>query len=138
MLTKFVLELEEAEKCIAAGVASAREKGWNVTVAVVDASGFPISLARMDNASPGSVTMAVEKARTAALTGLPTKLVEAMVSDRPALLSVDRVAVEGGIPILFEGQKLGGIGVSGVQSSQDAEIAQAALDAVGDLLVWQD
>src|SRR3546814_1619829 len=74
---------------------SARENGWDVTVAVVDAGGYPILLARMDNASPASVATVVGKAQTAALIGMPTKLVEAMVSDRPALLSMDRVAVEG-------------------------------------------
>src|SRR3546814_10560283 len=58
----------------------------------------------MDNASPASVATVVGKAQTAALIGMPTKLVEAMVSDRPALLSMDRVAVEGGVPILFRGQ----------------------------------
>src|SRR3546814_15085239 len=66
-----------------------------------------------------------------------SKLVEAMVTDRPGLLSMDRVAVEGGVPILFRGQKLGGIGVSGVQSSQDAQVAQAALAAIESLLAQQ-
>jgi len=137
MLTRFALELEEAKAGVAAGVDSARAKGWEVTVAVVDAGGCPILLARMTNASPSSVAVATGKARTAALTGVPTKLVEAMVSDRPALLSMDRIAVEGGLPILFRGQKVGGIGVSGVQSSQDAEVAQAALAAIEGLLAQQ-
>src|SRR3546814_1729375 len=137
MLTRFALELEEAEKAIAAGLAIARESGWDVTVAVVDAGGYPILLARMDNASPASVTTAIGKAQTAALIGMPTKLVEAMVTDRPGLLSMDRVAVEGGVPILFRGQKLGGIGVTGVQSSQDAQVAQAALAAIDSLLAQQ-
>src|SRR3546814_12960088 len=71
MLTRFALELEEAEKAIAAGLAIARESGWDVTVAVVDAGGYPILLARMDNASPASVTTAIGKAQNAALIGLP-------------------------------------------------------------------
>src|SRR3546814_6396950 len=102
MLTRFARELEEAEKAIAAGLAIARESGWDVTVAVVDAGGYPILLARMDNASPASVTTAIGKAQTAALIGMPTKLVEAMVTDCPGLLSMDRVAVEGGVPIRSE------------------------------------
>src|SRR3546814_2133359 len=73
---------------------SARENGWDVTVAVVDAGGYPILLVRMDNASPASVATVVGKAQTAALIAMPTKLVEAMVSDRPALPSMDRVAVQ--------------------------------------------
>jgi len=138
MLTRYALELEEVQKAIAAGLATARENGWDVTVAVVDAGGYPILLARMTIASPSSVATAIGKAQTAALIGIPTKLVEAMVRDRPALLSMNRVAVEGGVPILFQGQKLGGIGVSGVQSFQDAEVAQAALAAIESLFAGQE
>src|SRR3546814_15904276 len=111
MLTRFARELEEAEKAITAGLAIARESGWDVTVAVVDAGGYPILLARMDNASPASVTTAIGKAQTAALIGMPTKLVEAMVPDRPGPPSLDRVAVEGAGPNPFRGHTLGGIGV---------------------------
>jgi glc operon protein GlcG len=130
MLTRSVLELEEVEAGKDAALAFARQKGWDVTIAIVDASGDPVVLARMDNASPLSVETAIGKARTAALIGLPTKAVEAMVSDRPALLSMNRVSVEGGVPVLFEGQRLGGVGVSGVQSHQDGEVAQAGVDAI--------
>src|SRR3546814_6111046 len=129
MLTRFALELEEAEKAIAAGLAIARESGWDVTVAVVDAGGYPILLARMDNASPASVTTAIAKAKNAALIGMHTKLVEALVTDRPGPLSMDRVAVDGGVPIVFLGQQPGGLGVSGVHSSHVAQVAQAAMVA---------
>ncbi len=134
MLTRFVLELEEVDAGKDAALAFARQKGWDVTVAIVDAAGDPIVLARLDNASPLSVETAIGKARTAALIGVPTKAVEAMVTDRPALLSMNRLSVEGGVPVLFEGQRLGGVGVSGVQSHQDGEVAQAAVEAIIDAL----
>ncbi|WP_313802483.1 GlcG/HbpS family heme-binding protein [Sphingobium sp.] len=134
MRSRFVLDLKEAEAAVAAGHAEAASNQWPVTVAVVDASGAVILLSRMDDASSASVSTAIEKARTAALVGIPTKLIEAMIKDRPGLLSMDRVAVEGGVPILFHGQKLGGIGVSGVQSHQDALVAEAALAALQPML----
>src|SRR3546814_20251058 len=127
MLTRFARELEEAEKAIAAGLAIARESGWDVTVAVVDAGGYPILLARMDNASPASVTPAIGKAQTAALIGMPTTLVEARVTDRPGLLSMDRGGGESGVQILFRATSTGGVGVYGVQSSHDAQVTQQGL-----------
>jgi glc operon protein GlcG len=137
MLSRLALEMKEADAGLDAGLAEARRNGWEVTIAVVDAGGHLMLLARLDNASPSSVETAVGKARTAALTGFPSKLVEKMISDRPALLSLDRVAVEGGVPILFKGQKLGGVGVSGVQSAQDAQVAEAAAAAISAVLAAQ-
>lgn len=137
MLSRLALEMNEADEGLDAGLAEARRNGWEVTIAIVDAGGHLLLLARMDNASPSSVETAVGKARTAAFIGFPSKLVEMMVSDRPALLSVDRVAVEGGVPILFNGQKLGGVGVSGVQSAQDAQVAEAAVSAISAVLAVQ-
>lgn len=130
MRTTFVLELDEVEKAIAAGKAEAASNNWKVTIAVVDAAGMPIQVTRFDGASPATVSTAIEKARSAGLLGVPTKLIETMVSQRIALLSMDRLAVEGGVPIVFEGQKLGGIGVSGVQSHEDSQVAEAALAAL--------
>lgn len=137
MLAKFVLELAEVDAGKVAALAFARQQGWDVTVAIVDAAGDLIVLARMDNASPLSVETAIGKARTAALIGVPTKMVEAMVNDRPALLSTNRLSVTGGVPVLFEGQRLGGVGVSGVQSHQDEEVAQASVDAISGVLTRQ-
>jgi glc operon protein GlcG len=99
-------------------------------VTVVDDSGYPVLVSRLDEATPAGVKTAIEKARSAVLYGIPTRVLEELVSERPALGGLDRVAVEGGLPILFCGQRAGGIGVSGVCSDQDAVIAQSALDAV--------
>lgn len=108
----------------------AREQAFNVTVAVVDESGFPIHVSRLDDANPLSFNIAIEKARSAALAGVPTKALEAMVKDRPGMATLGRVAVEGGLPILYKGQKIGGVGVSGVRSDQDATVAEAGLKAL--------
>jgi glc operon protein GlcG len=131
MRTRFALDRLDARAAVDAGIAAAAAKGWAVTVAVVDDSGTPIVVERMDEASPASFAVAIEKARSSALIGLPTKALEAMVGERPGLLTMPgRVAIEGGIPILHDGQRVGGIGVSGVRSHEDAEVATAALQAI--------
>jgi glc operon protein GlcG len=122
--------LSDAEAVMRAALGHARANGWLVTVAVVDEAGTPIMTARLDEASPASFATAIEKARSAALTGLSSKLLEAMVGERPALVTLGRVSIQGGLPILHEGQRVGGIGVSGVRSEQDEAVAQAGLDAL--------
>lgn len=130
MQTRFTLELREAELIVAAAQAHARSSGWPVTIAVVDDAGNPILVSRLDGTTPASIDTAIHKARAAALTGIPTSTLESMVRDRPALVTLSRVAVEGGLPILHQNQRVGGIGVSGVRSEQDAMVAQAGLDAL--------
>jgi glc operon protein GlcG len=130
MRIRHALDLKESVAAVEAGVEYARQKGWSVTVAIVDDSGFPLHLSRMDEASVASVEGAIQKARSAALTGVETKVLEAMITSRPAVATMGRVAVEGGVPIRHQGQRVGGIGVSGVQSHQDAEVAHAALSAM--------
>jgi glc operon protein GlcG len=122
--------LSETEIAVNAGCIEARAQGWAVTIAVVDESGFLLHLSRMDEASPASVAGATEKARSAALTGVETKALEAAVQERPGMITMGRVCVEGGIPILYQQQRLGGIGVSGVQSHHDAHIAAVTLQAL--------
>jgi glc operon protein GlcG len=133
MRTRFALELAEAEAMVAAAQTHARAHGWAVTTAVVDDAGTPILISRIDEASPASWTTAIEKACSAALTGFSTKALEEMVRERAALLTLSRVAIEGGLPILHKGQKIGGIGVSGVRSDQDAAVAQAGYAAFAQL-----
>ncbi|HEY3657422.1 MAG TPA: heme-binding protein [Steroidobacteraceae bacterium] len=128
--TKYLLNLSEAQTIVSAAQAHANRSGWAITVAVVDDSGTPIIVSRLDEASPSSVNTAIEKARSAANTGLPTKVLEAMIRERPGIVTLGRVAVEGGLPILYKGQRVGGVGVSGVKSDQDAEVAQAGLQAL--------
>jgi glc operon protein GlcG len=130
MRTKYLLSLAEAQTIVSAAHAHANHNGWAITVAVVDDGGTPIVVARLDDAPPSSVNTAIEKARSAANTGLPTKALEAMIGERPGLVTLGRVAVEGGLPILYKGQRVGGVGVSGVKSDQDAQVAQAGLQAL--------
>lgn len=124
------MNLADASTIVNAAQTHALRNQWPVTVAVVDESGTPIIVSRLDDATPASVNTAIEKARSAGLTGLPTKVLEAMVVERPAIVTLGRVAVEGGLPILYKGQSVGGIGVSGVRSDQDAAVAQAGLQAL--------
>jgi glc operon protein GlcG len=118
---------------VRAALAHARENGWLVTVAVVDDGGAPIMIARLDDASPASFSTAIEKARSAAFTGLSSKLLESMIGERPALVTLGRVSIQGGLPILHEGQRVGGIGVSGVRSDQDEAVATSGLAALAAL-----
>lgn len=130
MYSRQTVGLSEAEAAVSAGHDHARTAGWTVTVAIVDDAGTPVLVSRMDRASPASVDTAIEKARSSALTGLESKLLEEFVRQRPGVATMKRVAVEGGVPILLGGERIGGIGVSGVMSDQDAEIAKTALAAM--------
>ena len=119
-------------KAIAAGAeAFAVGRGWTVAVAVVDAAGGLVLFQILDDTQPGSQEVAVHKARTAARFKRPTKaLEEAVAGGRQALLSLPgATAVEGGLPIVVGGRVVGAVGVSGMQSSQDSQVAEAGLAA---------
>jgi uncharacterized protein GlcG (DUF336 family) len=135
MRTKFAIGLAEAEAATKAACEEARAEGWAVTVAIVDDAGFLVHLARMDEASAGSVFGAIEKGRSSALMGIETKMLEALVASRPGLATIGRVAVEGGLPILHQQQRIGGIGVAGVQAHQDVQVANAGLKALSDAIM---
>jgi glc operon protein GlcG len=121
-----------AAKAIAAGAeVFAVGRGWTVAIAVVDAAGGLILFQILDDTQPGSQDVAVHKARSAARFKRPTKaLEEAVAGGRHALLSLPGVtAVEGGVPIVVGGRVVGAVGVSGMQSSQDSQVAEAGLAA---------
>ncbi|HJR43075.1 MAG TPA: heme-binding protein [Gemmatimonadaceae bacterium] len=127
-----VLTSAAATKAVAAAEAEARRNNWNVSIAVVDAAGELVAFLRMDGASPSSVDIAPAKARTAARFRRPTKAMEeAVAGGRTVLLSFpDVTPVEGGVPVIVNGQVVGAVGVSGVTSPQDAQVAQAGASAV--------
>lgn len=127
LIAKHTLSLEAAKKIGSAAEAYARRKKWNVVIAVVDDGGHLIYLARMDDTQIGSVEVAQAKARTALAFKRPTKAWDKTLSDgRHAVLGLPGVTpVEGGLPLLVKGEFVGAIGVSGVTSAQDGEIAQA-------------
>jgi uncharacterized protein GlcG (DUF336 family) len=101
-------------------------------IAIVDDGGHLVYLERLDGTQKASSTIAVEKARTAIMFKRPSKVLEdAVAGGRVAIMSLSGVTpVEGGLPIVVDGQFLGAIGVSGVQSSQDAQVARAGLEAL--------
>lgn len=123
------ITLEAARKMAAAGEAEARRNGWNVAIAIVDASGGLILFQRLDETQPGSIAVAQGKARAAALFKRPTKAMEeAIAAGKQAFLAVEGIVpMQGGLPVVVEDKVIGAVGVSGVTSSQDEQVALAAL-----------
>lgn len=128
---KFIT-LEAAKKMAAAGEAEAIKNGWNVAIAVVDASGALILLHKLDETQPGSINVCQGKARAAALFKRPSKaLEEAITGGKQGFLTVENIIpMQGGLPVVVDGKIIGAVGVSGVTSAQDEQVAQAALTAV--------
>ena len=130
---KKVLTLEGAKKVAAAAEAEARKNNWNVVIAVVDDGGHLIYLQRIDGTQTGSIDVAIQKARTAQAFKRPTKVFEdAIAGGRNALIALHgALPLEGGLPIMVGGQLVGAIGVSGVKSTEDGQIAKAGADSLG-------
>jgi uncharacterized protein GlcG (DUF336 family) len=126
------ITLEEARKAAEPALAEARKNGWTVAVAVVDPSGNLVYYEKMDNTQLGSATVAVDKARSAALFKRPTKAFQDAIASGPdgaRVLSLHGATpIEGGIPLVVEGKIVGAIGVSGATSVQDAQCAKAGAD----------
>lgn len=127
-----VITLEAAKVMAAAGEAEARANGWNVAIAVVDASGGLLLFHKLDETQPGSIAVAQGKARTAALFKRPTKVLEdAVAAGKTTMMSIDGILpLQGGVPVVFEGKVIGAVGVSGVTSAQDEQVALAAIAAL--------
>jgi len=130
---KKVLTLEAAKKIAAAAEGEARKNNWNVVIAVVDDGGHLIYLQRIDGTQTGSIDVAIGKARTSAAFKRPTKVFDELAKTRPSITSISPSAVllEGGVPVMVGGQLVGAVGVSGVTSQQDAQIAEAGIAALG-------
>lgn len=134
MLSKQILSLDEAKKIAAAAEAEARANNWAVTIAIVDDAGHLMWLQRMDGVTLISIDMAQAKAKTAALGRRETKIYEDMINNgRFSFMSAPVLEgmIEGGAPIMVDGQCLGAVGVSGVRSAEDAQIAKAGIVALG-------
>lgn len=119
------LQFSDAAAASHAALASATDQDVRVSVAVVDGAGVLIQLHRMDGAPPHTVELAVRKARTAALLGLPTLVLERMASEGRAMPS-EVPALAGGVPILQDAISAGGVGISGGSSEADHAIGDAA------------
>jgi uncharacterized protein GlcG (DUF336 family) len=126
------LDLEQAKRLAAGAIAEANRNNWRVAIAIVDPHGLLKYYEMMDDTQTASATIALEKARTAAMFRRPTKMFEEAISGgRTALLGLcGATPVEGGLPVVANGKVIGGIGVSGLTSVQDAQVAQAGLDTL--------
>lgn len=126
---------EDVDAMMAAADAHARAHGWLVAIAVCDPGGHPLAFRRLDGVATICSYVAVEKARAAALGKRETAQMEKTLNEgRLSYLTIPgaQALMEGGLPILHEGRVLGGIGVSGAKSADDAAIARAGISA----LVW--
>jgi len=132
LLERKALTLAEARKAVAAGVEEAKKNNWAVVVAVVDDAGVIISVDRLDYVARPSADIAVGKARTAALFRRPSGVMEeSIVKGRTALLSAgDYVFLQGGVPIVVNGETIGAVGVSGAKPPEDEQVAKAGAAAV--------
>ncbi len=134
MRTKQALTLDDVKKIAAAAEAEALANKWAVTIAIVDDGGSLLWLQRLDGAAPVSASIAPSKARTAALGQRETKVYEDVINNgRYSFLSAPNIdgLLEGGVPIIANGDFVGAVGVSGVKSNEDAQIARAGIAALG-------
>ncbi len=134
MKTKPVLEFAEIKAIAAAAEAEALKNQWAVTICIVDDGGHLVWLQRLDGAAPISSHIAPAKARTSATGRRESKVYEDMINGgRASFLSAPNLEgmLEGGVPIIKDGQCLGAVGVSGVKSTEDAQIAKAGIAAIG-------
>ena len=134
MKTKSTLEYADAVAMCAAAQAEAVKNNWAVTIAIVDDGGHLLSLRRLDGAAPISAHIAPAKAHTAAIGRRESKVYEDMINGgRMSFLSAPDLKglLEGGVPIMKDGFCLGAVGVSGVKSAEDAQIARAGIAALG-------
>lgn len=137
MQTKPVLTMNDVKSIAAAAEAEAMANNWSVAISIVDDGGHLLWLQRMDDAAPLSSHIAPAKARTAALGRRESKIYEDMINNgRVSFLSVSFVEgmLEGGVPIKVNGVCVGAVGVSGVKSAEDVQIARAGIAALGEML----
>jgi uncharacterized protein GlcG (DUF336 family) len=134
MKQKLELELADVKAMAAAAEAEALKNQWAVSIAIVDPGGHLLWLQRLDGAAPISAQIAPGKARTAALGRRESRVYEEMINGgRVSFLSAPGLEglLEGGVPILKDGVCLGAVGVSGVKSTEDAQVARAGIAAIG-------
>jgi uncharacterized protein GlcG (DUF336 family) len=134
MNTKPVLTLEDVKKIAAAAEAEANANNWKVVISIVDDGGHLLWLQRLDGAAPISAYIAPAKGRTAALGRRESKSYEDMINNgRMSFLSAPELEgmLEGGVPIMVDGVTIGAVGVSGVKSAEDVQIAKAGIAALG-------
>ena len=129
--TKYIT-LDDAKKAMAAAEAEARKNNWSVAIAILDAGGHLILFQKMDDTQIGSVNIAIGKAKTAVNFKRPTKAMEDIVAGgRNVFLALEGITpIQGGLPVVVDGKVIGSVGASGVMSSQDEQVAQAAVNVL--------
>jgi len=133
MKQRAMLTLEDVKTISAAAESEAMRQGWSVTIAIVDDGGHLLHLERLDGAPPTSAYIAAAKARTAAMGRRESRVYEEMINQgRYSFLSVPGLEglLEGGVPIMADGECVGAVGVSGVKSNEDAQVAKAGIAAL--------
>ena len=133
MISKPILTLDDAKKIAMAAEAEAVRNSWRVVIAIVDDGGHLLYLQRNHGTQFGSVEIAIQKARAAVALQRPTKVIEdAVLGGRLIHLALPGVLpAEGGVPLMHDNQIIGGLGISGVRSFEDGQIAQAGVAALG-------
>lgn len=134
MQSKQVLTLDDVKKIATAAEAEAKANNWAVTISIVDDGGHLLWLQRLDGAAPISAHIAPAKANTAALGRRESKVYEEMINNgRVSFITAPVLEgmLEGGVPIVINGHCVGAVGVSGVKSSEDVQIAKAGIAALG-------
>jgi uncharacterized protein GlcG (DUF336 family) len=131
MRTKPAITLDDAKKMLAVAEQVATSNKWEVVIAILNDGGRIVAVHRMDGARPGNDDIALAKARTSAMTCRPSVVWEKWIEGpHKAYATFPFIAAQGGLPIIVDGDLIGAIGVSGVKSFQDEEIAMAAIKAV--------
>jgi glc operon protein GlcG len=132
MRTKPCLTLADVKKMLAACEAEAAKHNWAVAISIVDDGGFLLGFQRMDGAPIISAEVSLGKARTSAMTRRPSKFFEDRVKDRPAFITFPAgLLIQGALPVMHQNECVGAIGVSGVQSHEDEQIALAGIKTLG-------
>jgi glc operon protein GlcG len=131
MRTKQCLTAADVKKMLSACEAEAAKNKWAVSISIVDDGGFLLGALRMDGASAITAEVSIGKAKTSAMTKRPSKFFEDRIKERPAFAGFPAgILIQGGVPVMHASECVGAIGVSGVQSHEDEQVAQAGADAL--------
>ena len=131
MRTKHCLTAADVKKMLAACEAEAAKNKWPVSISIVDDGGFLLGALRMDGASAITAEVSLGKAKTSAMTKRPSKFFEDRLNERPAFAGFPAgILIQGAVPVMHENECVGAIGVSGVQSHEDEQVAQAGASAL--------
>ena len=131
MRTKQCLTAADVKKMLSACEAEAAKNKWAVSISIVDDGGFLLGALRMDGASAITAEVSIGKAKTSAMTKRPSKFFEDRIKERPAFAGFPAgILIQGGVPVMHANECVGAIGVSGVQSHEDEQVAQAGAEAL--------